>query len=72
MSDEVKPYNRVRVNVGQSVKGIHTVECTVELLTPSGQAPDVEILSQNIVTLLKTVEQKLVDDKREVARNQSP
>jgi len=70
MSEEIKPHTRFRVNVSQSVKGIHTVEHTVELVIAGGVAPDIEKFANNILTTIKAVEQKLIDDGRAVARNE--
>jgi len=69
---EQPPQIRQRLNVTQTAKGLHQIECTVEIVNGSSTDPkDVAVkidfdLPQKTLELIKTMEKKLKDDGRKL------
>jgi len=69
---EQPPQIRQRLNVAQTAKGLHQIECTVEIVNGSTTDPkDVALkidfdLAQKTLDLIKSMEKKLKDDGRKL------
>ena len=70
-----QPSLRKRVNVSQSTKGIHTIEVTLEISNALTATPEdlakltVIDMSDEILKTIQTMEKKLKDDKRILAKD---
>lgn len=67
MTDATVPHIRQRVNISQTAKGLHQVECTVEVVDEKDNATSTEQLTQLALNILQAEEKKLKDAGRKLA-----
>ena len=71
MTEETVPRIRQRVHISQTAKGLHQVECTVEVVDEPNKTTTTDELTKKALEVLQTMEKKLKDDKRKLATEES-
>jgi hypothetical protein len=64
MAAEIVPQIRQRINVTQTAKGLHQIECTFESIERA--QTDANVIAEQTLKLIKAVETKLKEDGRKL------
>jgi hypothetical protein len=69
MPEGTVPYYRVRTHISQTAKGLHEVECTVEILR-TVDIPEIDKLTDMALEILKQQEAKIKADGRKLVKDE--